>query len=76
VDDPTIIKDVQEYVVLSRERDRFHKLKAIVQDPLLGPFFKNDFMWLPHLTSGHGLYREAEMAMIPWSRLEDFVEGE
>jgi hypothetical protein len=76
VDDPTIIKDVQEYVVPSRERDLFDKLKAIVQDPPLGPFKKNDLMWLPHLTSGHGLYREAEIAMIPWSRLEDFVEGE
>jgi hypothetical protein len=33
-------------------------------------------MWLLHLTSGHGLYREAEIAVIPWSQLEDFVEGE
>jgi hypothetical protein len=33
-------------------------------------------MWLPHFTSGHGLYKEAEITMIPWSRLEDFVEGE
>jgi hypothetical protein len=35
MDDPTIVKDVQKYVVLSRERNHFHKLKAIVQDPLL-----------------------------------------
>jgi hypothetical protein len=67
MDDPTIIKDVQEYVVASRERDLFHKLKAIVQDPPLGPFLKNDFMWLPHVTSGHGLYREVEITMTPWS---------
>jgi hypothetical protein len=33
-------------------------------------------MWLPHLTSGHDLYREVEIAVIPWSQLEDFVEGE
>ncbi len=39
VDDPTIIEDVQEYVVPSRERDLFHILKTTVQDPLLGPFF-------------------------------------
>jgi hypothetical protein len=38
VDNPTIIEDVQEYVIPSRERDLLHKLKAIVQDPLLGPF--------------------------------------
>jgi len=75
MDDPTIIKDVQEYVVPSRERDLFDKLKAIVQDPPLRPFLKNDIMWLPHLTSGHGLYREAKIAMIPWSQLEDFVRG-
>ncbi len=76
VDDPTITEDVQEYVVPSRERDLFHKLKAIIQDPPLEPFLKNDFMWLPHLTSGLGLYREVEIVVIPWSRLEDFVEGE
>jgi hypothetical protein len=33
-------------------------------------------MWLPHLPSDRGLYREVEITMIPWSRLEDFVEGE
>jgi adenine-specific DNA methylase len=44
MDDPTIIKDVQEYVVPSRERDLFDKLKAIVQDPPLRPFLKNDIM--------------------------------
>jgi hypothetical protein len=37
--DPTIIKDVQKYVVPSRERDVLHKLKATIQDPPLGPFF-------------------------------------
>jgi hypothetical protein len=26
-------------------------------------------MWLPHFTSGHGLYREVEIVMIPWSWL-------
>jgi len=38
--DPTITKDVQEYVVLSRERDLLHKSKATIQGPPLGPFFK------------------------------------
>jgi hypothetical protein len=37
--DPTITKDVQEYVVLSRERDLLHKLKATIQGPPLGRFF-------------------------------------
>jgi hypothetical protein len=35
-----ITKDVQEYVVPSRERDLLHKLKAKVQDPPHEPFFK------------------------------------
>ncbi len=65
MDDPTIIKDVQKYVVPSREKDILHKLKATIQDPPLGPFLKNDIMWLPHLTSGHGLYKEAEITVIP-----------
>jgi len=51
-------------------------LKATVQDPPLGPFFLNDIMWLPHFTSGHGLYKEAKTTVIPWNQLEDFVEGE
>jgi hypothetical protein len=38
MDDLTIIKDVQEYVVPSRERDFLNKLKD-VQDPLIGRFF-------------------------------------
>jgi hypothetical protein len=33
-------------------------------------------MRLPHLTNGHGLCRKVEIAMIPWSQLDDFVEGE
>jgi hypothetical protein len=65
MDDPTITKDVEEYVIPSRERDLLHKLKAIVQDPPHGPFLKNDLMWLPHFTSGHGLYREAKITVIP-----------
>jgi hypothetical protein len=67
VDDLTIIGDVQEYVVPSRERDLFHKLKATIQDPPLGPFFKNDLMWLPHFTSGHGLYKEVKIIVKPWN---------
>jgi hypothetical protein len=38
MEDLTIIKDVQEYVVPSRERDFLNKLKD-VQDPLIGRFF-------------------------------------
>jgi hypothetical protein len=30
-------------------------------------------MWLPHVTSGHGLYNNVEIAIIPWDHLEDFV---
>jgi hypothetical protein len=61
MDDPTIIDDVQEYVVPSRERYLLHKLKATIKDLPLGPFFKNDLMWLPHLRNGHGLYKEAKL---------------
>jgi len=39
------------------------------------PFQRFDIMWLPHITSGHGLYTNAEIAFIPWDCLEDFVEG-
>jgi hypothetical protein len=33
-------------------------------------------MWLPHFTSGHGLYKEVKIAMMPWNQLEVFVEGD
>ncbi len=51
-------------------------MKSIVQDHVFRPFLKNDFMWLPHLTNGHGLYKEVKIGVVPWNRLKDFVEGE
>ncbi len=33
-------------------------------------------MWLPHVTSGNGLYTHVEITVIPWECVEDFVEGE
>jgi hypothetical protein len=38
MDDSTITKDVQKYVVPSKEKVLLHKLKATFQDPPLGPF--------------------------------------
>ncbi len=40
------------------------------------PFQRYDIMWLPHITSGHGLYTNAKIAVIPWDCLKDFIEGE
>jgi hypothetical protein len=59
----------------SRERDLLQALKAIVQEPSLGPFQKSNILWLPHVTSGHGLYNSAEIAIIPWDHFNDFIEG-
>ncbi len=33
-------------------------------------------MWLPHVTSGNGLYTHVKIIIIPWEHLEDFVEEE
>jgi hypothetical protein len=40
-----------------------------------GPFNKFDIVWLPHVTSGNGLYTHAKIIVIPWERLEDFWKG-
>jgi hypothetical protein len=60
----------------SREADLLQALKAIMQEPLLGPFQKSNIMWLLHVTSGRGLYNNAEIAIIPWDHMEDFVREE
>ncbi len=45
--------------------DLLQALKAIVREPPLGPFQRSNIMWLPHVTSGHGLYTNVEIAVIP-----------
>jgi hypothetical protein len=62
--------------ISSRERDLLQALKANVQEPPPGPFQKFDILCLPHVTSGHGLYNNAEITIIPWDCLNDFIEGE
>ncbi len=71
---PEIIEDTP--FIPSRKRDLLQALKATVQEPLLGPIQKSNILWLPHVTSGHGLYNTVEIAIIPWDRLNDFIEGE
>jgi hypothetical protein len=51
-------------------------LKAIMQEPPPWPFQKSNILWLPHVTSGHGLYNSAKIAIIPWDCFNDFIEGE
>jgi hypothetical protein len=41
-----------------------------------GPFQKSNILWLPHVTSRHGLYNSAKIAIIQWDHLNDFIEGE
>jgi hypothetical protein len=60
----------------SRERDLIQALKETLQSPPPGPFQKHDINWLPHVTTGHGLYNHIENAVIPWDQLEDFVQRE
>jgi len=76
-DDGGILEIIEDTPFIpSRERDLLQALKAIVQEPPLGPFQKSNILWLPHVTSGHGLYNNAEIAVIPWDRLKDFIEGD
>jgi hypothetical protein len=67
---------VEEPFVSIRENELIKKLKETVQICSQGPFDRYDIVWLPHVTSGNGLYIHVEIIVIPWERLEDFVEGE
>jgi len=60
----------------SKDTDLLQALKATVQETPPGPFQRSDIMWLPHVTSGHRPYTNVEIAVVPWDRLEDFVEWE
>jgi hypothetical protein len=33
-------------------------------------------MWFPHVTHGHCMYKQCEIALIPWDCLDDFVKKE
>jgi hypothetical protein len=76
-DDGGISKIVEDTpFISSRKRDLLQALKATVQETPPGPFQKFDIIWLPHVISGLGLYNNAEIAIIPWDHLDDFIEGE
>jgi hypothetical protein len=75
-DDGGILEIIEDTPFIpSRERDLLQAWKAMVQKPPLGPFQKSNILWLPHVTSGHGLYNNAEIAIIPRDCLNDFIEG-
>ncbi len=71
---PEVFEDTP--LLRSKEANLLQALKAIMQETPPRPFQRFDIMGLPHITSGHGLYTNAEIAVIPWDCLEDFVEGE
>jgi hypothetical protein len=75
VDDVNTIEKVEEPFVTTRENKLITKLKVILQIHLQGLFGKFDIVWLPHVTSGNGLYTHAKIAVIPCRHLEDLWKG-
>lgn len=69
VDDIGSTQFVQEPCVATRENDIIQSLKAIVQEPLPHPFKKSNGMWLPHVTHANCMYKQCEIALIPWDCL-------
>lgn len=59
-----------------RERELLKKLRDMKQTPPPGPFCKEDVAWIPIRTQSAGQYFLHEVAVIPWSRLDDFRNGE
>jgi hypothetical protein len=76
VDDVNTIEEVEEPFVVAQENELIKKLKETMQIPPQGPFGKFDIVWLPHVTSGNGLYPHVEIIVIPWEHVKDFVEEE
>lgn len=64
------------YQGLQREQELLKDLRDLKQTPKPGPFSKDDIGWLPIQTQSAGQYFHHEIAVIPWSRLEDFRTGE
>ena len=52
------------------------KLRARLQIPPPGPFDRTDISWEEKINQGRGKSRSTCTAIIPWDRLEDFVDGE
>jgi hypothetical protein len=60
--------------VSARLLERVH---CRLQNPPAGPFDREDLRWTKQINSGRGgLGKGIYSAIIPWDRLEDFVEGE
>ena len=59
-----------------REQILLEEMRGVLQNPPPGPFKKEDILWRPILSQGCGHRRLNDVAVIPWERLQDFVDGE
>jgi hypothetical protein len=51
-------------------------LRSMMQSPPIGPIMRSDLEWTPVLFQGKGTYKVHDVAVVQWSRLEDFRTGE
>ena len=58
-----------------RELVLLEEMRGMLQNPPPGAF-KRDILWRPILSHGCGYRRVNDVAVIPWERLHDFVDGE
>jgi hypothetical protein len=49
-----------------KKRDLIEALKEAMQSPPPEPSQKDHITWLPYVTFGHDLYKQNEIAVIPW----------
>jgi hypothetical protein len=52
------------------------RLRQIMQNPIPRPFCREDLAWEHFVTFGSGHNVVSEIAVIPWHRLQDFVDEE
>jgi hypothetical protein len=69
----TIHEPLQE---MDQECTLLNRLRSIMRYPPPGPFCRADLTWEHFVTSGARHNVASEVAVVPWDRLQDFVDGE
>jgi hypothetical protein len=64
------------YTGPEREEELMAALWSMMQSPPIGPITRSDLEWTPVLFQDKGTYKVHDVAVVQWSRLEDFRTGE
>lgn len=71
-----LVEEDPPYQGQEKEATLIAALRQVVQNPPPGPFRRQDLTWDQYVTCGRGRYHANEVVVIPWCRLQDFIDGE